>query len=403
MAKKWVPLMPIVVGVVLVLGSCAIPAYFVFSPDGFDAEVMRGQSTSVTFSVKNIFYAPADIYNFSVSFSGSSPSGVTASFYPSSLTGVMVGQSRSITVTFKTINSSTAGSYYASINATAECPSTSESFSSSFCSGKLTIKATNYTLTTNVDGNGTVSGGGSYTPDTNATIEAHPDQGYEFDYWSGDISGSSNPAIVLMNSDKTVTAHFTYSGGDGGGDEIYILTTSVVPIGSGSVHPSLGTYSDGQEVTLTATPYSGYVFEYWGGDAYGASQTLTITMDGDMSVVANFKKSSTPMYTLSSAVSPNASGSISPAFGSFEEGESVTLTATPSDGFSFDHWSGDASGTPQTVTLVMNRDKAAIANFVPIETSGGAWVKDIMMYLGVAAIAFGAVFAGITTIGKRRR
>lgn len=402
MAKKWVPLMPIVVGVVLVLGSCAIPAYFIFSPDDFDVQLMQGQSTNVTFSVKNIFYAPAEIYNFSMSFSGDSPSGVTASFYPSSLTAMMTGQSGSITVTFKTISSSPAGSYFANINATARCPSTGQSFSSIFCSGKLTIKATNYTLTTNVDGDGTVSGGGSYSPDTNATIEAHPNQRYEFDHWSGDISGLSNPAIVLMNSDKTVTAHFTYSNGDGGGDEIYILTTSVVPLGSGSVHPSIGAYGAGQEVTLTATPYFGYVFDYWSGDAYGTSQTLMVTMDGDMNVVANFKKSLIPMYTLSSAVSPNASGSISPAFGSFEEGESVTLTATPSDGFAFDHWSGDASGTSQMVTLIMNRDKAAIANFVPTEPSGNAGVKDIMMYLGIAMTSFGVVFAGITTVGKRR-
>ena len=74
--------------------------------------------------------------------------------------------------------------------------------------------------------------------------------------------------------------------GDGGTTTTYNLTTSVV--GSGSVSPSSGTYDAGTSVTLTATPSSGYQFDSWSGDASGTSTSVTIVMNSNMSVTANF-------------------------------------------------------------------------------------------------------------------
>jgi len=67
-----------------------------------------------------------------------------------------------------------------------------------------------YTLTTVVDpaGSGTVTGGGTYNAGATATVNASPNAGYVFDHWSGDLSGSTNPTTILMNSNKSVTAHF---------------------------------------------------------------------------------------------------------------------------------------------------------------------------------------------------
>lgn len=69
------------------------------------------------------------------------------------------------------------------------------------------------TLTTGVAGGGSVAppSGTTYDPDANVQLTATPTDGdYEFDQWSGDLTGSSNPANLTMNSDKTVTAHFLY-------------------------------------------------------------------------------------------------------------------------------------------------------------------------------------------------
>jgi hypothetical protein len=73
-------------------------------------------------------------------------------------------------------------------------------------------EATYHTLTMNVDGDGTTSptvGQHTYEEGTSVNIEAFADPGWSFDHWSGDTTGSNNPLTIMMNSDKTVTAHFT--------------------------------------------------------------------------------------------------------------------------------------------------------------------------------------------------
>ncbi len=47
-------------------------------------------------------------------------------------------------------------------------------------------------------------------------------------------------------------------------------------------------YTDGEQVTLTATPASGYVFSGWTGDVGGLANPATTTMDDDKAVVAHF-------------------------------------------------------------------------------------------------------------------
>jgi hypothetical protein len=69
----------------------------------------------------------------------------------------------------------------------------------------------------------------------------------------------------------------------------YTLSVGVSPSGAGSVSPSSGQYEEGTRVTLIATPASGYIFDYWSGDASGSVATITITMNSDKSVIAHFK------------------------------------------------------------------------------------------------------------------
>ena len=52
--------------------------------------------------------------------------------------------------------------------------------------------------------------GGIYDPDTEVELEAFPAANYVFDNWSGDLSGNTNPDTIIMNSNKAVTAHYTY-------------------------------------------------------------------------------------------------------------------------------------------------------------------------------------------------
>jgi len=71
--------------------------------------------------------------------------------------------------------------------------------------------------------------------------------------------------------------------------QTYTLTVTISPSETGSVFPSSGQYVPGLQVTLTATPASGYTFDYWDGDTSGSSPATIITMDSDKSVIAYFK------------------------------------------------------------------------------------------------------------------
>jgi uncharacterized repeat protein (TIGR02543 family) len=71
--------------------------------------------------------------------------------------------------------------------------------------------------------------------------------------------------------------------------DTHTLTTIVSPSGAGSVSPSGGQYESGVQVTLTASPASGYTFDHWSGSASGTTTTITITIDSDTSLIANFE------------------------------------------------------------------------------------------------------------------
>ena len=78
---------------------------------------------------------------------------------------------------------------------------------------------------------------------------------------------------------------------------VYTLTTSISPSGAGSVSPSGGEYEPGKQVSLTATPASHYAFNYWSGNVSGTIKTITVIMDSDKSVIANFAITPQPKFT----------------------------------------------------------------------------------------------------------
>jgi uncharacterized repeat protein (TIGR02543 family) len=72
-------------------------------------------------------------------------------------------------------------------------------------------------------------------------------------------------------------------------------------------------------------------------------------------------------FTLAVNVDPSATGSVSksPDLGSYAADAIVQLTATPADGYHFDHWSGDATGSATPMNVTMSGDLVATAHFLP--------------------------------------
>jgi uncharacterized repeat protein (TIGR02543 family) len=115
----------------------------------------------------------------------------------------------------------------------------------------------------------------SYTAGTTATLTATPATGYSFTGWSGDLSGTKNPEIVTMDTDKTVTASFVMN------------TGSIMKLTLGSKMISI----DGKQVPIDAAPdiFSSRTFipiriitEVFGGSIAwdAAEQKVTIVRNG---------------------------------------------------------------------------------------------------------------------------
>jgi len=58
------------------------------------------------------------------------------------------------------------------------------------------------------------------------------------------------------------------------------------------------------------------------------------------------------------------SSSINPIKQAYQTGDSVTIVATPKEGFLFSNWSGASTATTSSITLIMNSDKIVTANFI---------------------------------------
>ncbi len=147
-----------------------------------------------------------------------------------------------------------------------------------------------HTLTVNIAGSGSVtrdpsSPNGVYSAGVVVALTASPDPGWQFDGWGGDLGGSSNPASLTMDADKSITA--TFSRTDGGPPR-YTLTTNTIGSGSIALQPGGGVYDSSTVVTLTANPDAGWQFVDWSGDLTGSSPATPVLMDSDKNVTATF-------------------------------------------------------------------------------------------------------------------
>lgn len=137
----------------------------------------------------------------------------------------------------------------------------------------------------------------SYTIDTNQsyTVIANANTGYRFDKWTASnvtLSSTTSETANISSTNsatRSITANFTRQ---------YILSTSVSG-GNGTV-TGADTYDSGTTATLRATPVSGYRFAGWSGDAAGTNNPLSITMNGNKIVTANFAVSPKLTYTATS-------------------------------------------------------------------------------------------------------
>jgi pectate disaccharide-lyase len=131
----------------------------------------------------------------------------------------------------------------------------------------------------------------TYNAGTVVTLTATPAADYVFVSWSN--GATTAITTVTMDANKTITANFKSTL-----RAAYVLTTAASPINGGTIaiSPDKQTYTEGEMVTLTATPASGYVFTNWSNEATTA--TITVAMTSNLSLTGIFSLPVTGTQTL---------------------------------------------------------------------------------------------------------
>ena len=135
-----------------------------------------------------------------------------------------------------------------------------------------------YTLTVLSSEGGVVSTeGGEYTEGAEVEIIATPNEGFSFTGWEG-IEDTSTSVTVSVSSNATVTALF---------EAIPQFAVIVSASEGGTVSTNGGTYLEGSEFSILATPNTGYEFQRW-EEVDALTSSLTITVSSNISLTAIF-------------------------------------------------------------------------------------------------------------------
>ncbi len=249
-----------------------------------------------------------------------------------------------------------------------------------------------YTLTVVRNGSGTgtvtsspgtincgLSCSASFAAGSVVTLTAQPTGGSSFAGWSGACSGYSFTCTVTLSQARSITATFNavtsttqtltvLRQGTGGG------TVTSTPAGINCGTSCSASFTTGTSVTLTATPAAGSTFAGWSGSCAGSLPTCVVSMSQARTAAASFSLSSTASpqrLTVTKQGAGTGSVTSNPAgiscgtacSATFAYGASVTLTATPASGSTFQGWSGACAGTATSCTVSMSVARNVTAAF----------------------------------------
>ncbi len=126
----------------------------------------------------------------------------------------------------------------------------------------------------------------------------------------------------------------------------------------GSVDTSGGSFNSNSSVTIKATPAVGYEFTGWSGNVTGSTNPLTLTVNGNKNITANFAE-----IKLQLSVTASEGGNVNITEGKYDKQATVSLVASPTDGYAFTGWTGGVKSADNPLSLVMDEAKTIIANF----------------------------------------
>ncbi len=161
----------------------------------------------------------------------------------------------------------------------------------------------------------------------------------------------------------------------------YKLTTLINPSEAGTIaiKPVGQVFDEGTEITLSQTRNFGYKFRNWtdkAGNELGTDPTFAFTINADAEITANYDVIPTYQLTINATngakeymVSLNPAPEIIEQKNMYEEGTTVTLSASNNPILTFASWNnGETSGNTQ---VVMDTDHTVTANYNAIDYVAG--------------------------------
>lgn len=207
--------------------------------------------------------------------------------------------------------------------------------------------------------------------------------------------GQSSLDCTGVDTIDAIRACDTYTGADcnGGSSTGGTSTLTVQRTGNGTVTSSPGgincgntcqaSFSAGTQVTLTATPASGYAFSGWGGVCSGSSTTCAVTMDANKAVTASFMQSVSQTFVVTPVA--GTGGSIAPSTPQqVAQGATTSFTVTPDSGYGINSVTGcggSLNGNVYTtgpisanctVTASFKQNAAQTFTVTPVAGAGGS-------------------------------
>ena len=200
---------------------------------------------------------------------------------------------------------------------------------------------------------GTVTGGGEYLYLDTVVLTAVPIDHYHFVQWQD--GNTENPRSVVVTGDADYTAMFEI--------DVYHITVESGDLNMGYVSGG-GDVTYGQPVTVEATAYSGYHFSCWSnGSRYNPYTFASIQ---DLTLQAIFISDEAPFYTITVAANNAAMGSATGS-GTYDAGTVALISAVPSEGCAFLHWSDGSTEAERLVEI--NATATYTAFFAPEQCS----------------------------------
>ena len=223
----------------------------------------------------------------------------------------------------------------------------------------FTLNAYSITATADPSNGGSVTGAGEYNHGASCTLTASANQGYTFVNWTKNGSQVSTNAsyTFTVTESAAYVAHFQL--------QSYTITASADPSDGGSVNGA-GDYYYGASCTLTASANQGYTFVNWtkNGSQVSTNANYTFTVTEAGAYVAHFSLNN---YEIITSASPASGGNVTGG-GTFNYGQSCTVTATANTGYTFTNWTenGNVVSSNANYTFTVEGNRNLVANFTAI-------------------------------------